>query len=201
LIPNLRYRSLSVQMRKLILSGPGSAFSAIVYRYVSRKYAATREIMSGAGSFKAGGRWNFPNTYHAVYCASTADLANREYFASCRIAGIPEYTRMPLVGMAIEVNLAQVLDLRAPAILDRLGASPDLLNEDKWREKTDAGMESLCQAIGRAAKDVGFEAVLAPSAQATNQDDYNIVLIIENARPGSKKWRVLKGDRNSRNVK
>ncbi|MBI5095540.1 MAG: RES family NAD+ phosphorylase [Candidatus Hydrogenedentes bacterium] len=191
--PHPRYSALAAKMRKLVSSGTTAARADIVFRYSFRKYATATEMMSGTGAFKAGGRWNAPNTFHGVYCASNPDLANREYFASCRIAGIPEHTRMPLVGIAVEVNLAQVLDLRDPAILKRLGVTQTALNADQWRDEMDAGRESLCQAIGRTAKEAGVEALLVASAQATNSNEHNLVLIIENAPPGSKKWRVMKG--------
>jgi hypothetical protein len=77
----------------------------------------------------------------------------------------------------------------------RLGVTPAQLNADRWREETDLGRESLSQALGRAAQRAGFEALLVPSAQARSTAEFNVVLIIENAEPQSKKWSVMRGNR------
>jgi hypothetical protein len=72
----------------------------------------------------------------------------------------------PKVIVGVRLNLANVMDL---ANLHSSKARPwlrldELLAED-WRKTNDAGRESQSQALGRAAHDVGAEALLVPSAR------------------------------------
>ena len=148
--------------------------------------------MSGEGSHRAGGRWNYPGVFHAVYCASSPELANTEFFAGCESAGLPKEKMMPVIGKPVRVKLDRVLDLRDHIILRRLGIRVRDMREDPWRHATDQSKESLCQAIGRAAYQNRAEALLAPPACASKRPDFNIVLIRENLPPARERVRVLR---------
>jgi RES domain-containing protein len=166
-------------------------FGGIVYRYASSKYSTAEKMMSGEGSHRAGGRWNYPGVFHAVYCASSPELANNEFFAGCASAGLPKEKMMPVIGKPVRVKLDLVLDLRDRMVLRRLGIRVKDMREDPWRYATDQSRESLCQAIGRAACQNRVEALLAPAASAPRGLGFNIVLIRENLRPGKDRVRVL----------
>lgn len=197
MIPHAHYGHFLKTMRELVLDGTAGPWSGIIYRYVASRFAPAGRIMSGTGAFLAGGRWNAPRTFHAVYCASNPELANREYFAGYRAAGLPLHQAMPLAGKAVVADLVSVLDLRDTKIQARLGVSQEKLDRDNWKAATDAGQESLCQALGRAAHEAGVEGLLVRSAHARDPGDFNIVLIIENAPAGSGKWAVMRGGRGT----
>jgi len=167
-------------------------FGGIVYRYASSKYSTAEKMMSGEGSHRAGGRWNYPGVFHAVYCASSPELANIEFFAGCESAGLPKEKMMPVIGKPVRVKLDLVLDLRDHIILRRLGIRVKDMREDPWRYATDQSRESLCQAIGRAAYQNRAEALLTPTACASKGPEFNIVLIAENLPPAKEKVRVLR---------
>lgn len=89
----------------------------------------------------------------------------------------------------MKMNAALALDLRDVDILKRLQITKEQIEEDRWIDAIDSGSESLCQAIGRAASASAIEILLVPSAQDPTLEEFNIVLIVENAPPGSGKWR------------
>lgn len=96
---------------------------------------------------------------------------------------------MPLAGYAIELQPMRVLNLCDEAVRSALGVTLAQLTADDWKGATDRGSESLCQALGRAAKDAGYEALHVPSAEATIPGEYNVVIIVENCVPNH--WKVL----------
>ena len=189
MIPHPKYDKIYEKMSKA--DWTYQPWQGVVFRYVSSKYSSPSKMMSGMGAFLAGGRWNAPLSYHAVYCSSSPDLANREYFASCRLAGFASETVMPLTGKAVEANFASALDIRSKIVLKLLGVSLLQLQADPWSKLTEANRESLCQCIGRVAFETGCEAIIAPSAHGVTRLDFNLVLILENADKTSGKWKVL----------
>jgi len=128
-----------------------------------------------------------------VYCASSPDLANREYLAGFVAAGLPVHKAMPLTGKAIAVELSLMLDLLDPAVLARLGIETEEIHADPWRRFTDRGEESLCQGLGRAAWKAGVEAIRAPSVCCVDATDFGVVLIMEVLGTFPDKWRILNG--------
>ncbi len=188
---------LHPQYARILLSVQGilkhgvTPWSGIVYRYASGKYSSDKKIISGIGAYRAGGRWNSPNSFHAVYCASSPELAHSEFLSAYRLAGIPLSKALPVTGKAFEVNGAAALDLRDARILSQLSLSLQQLKEDRWKEATDEGRDSLCQAVGRAAFTSGIEILLVPSILEPDDGNFNVVLIIENAQTPSEKFKVI----------
>lgn len=181
MIANAEYARLSKILSEF-REGDWTRLEETVYRYVAQKYSGDDEIASGRGAYAAGGRWNAPGAFHAVYCASTALLAHEEYFQGIRLAGLEEFTRMPLVGKALRLNLERALDLRDEECLKRLGLTASSLRDDPWRKRSDAGELSLCQAVGSAALANKCQALIVPSAVLKTPEHYNIVVILENIR-------------------
>jgi RES domain-containing protein len=188
LIAHAQYASAAPLLVNLLAIDKTLPWHATVYRYTQRKFANHKRLMSGDGAFKAGGRWNAPHAFHAVYCASDAELAHREYFAATRAAGISDDAVMPVVGLAIRLQPMRALNLCENSVLADLGITSKQIKGDRWKDANDSGEESFCQAIGRAALDAGFGALLVPSAQSMCATDYNVVLIVENCRG---MWKVL----------
>jgi hypothetical protein len=72
----------------------------------------------------------------------------------------------PKVLVGIQLRFKKVFDLVDPQGLKSqpwIGLQ-DLLVED-WRKVNDTGHESQSQALGRAARELGAEGILAPSAR------------------------------------
>jgi hypothetical protein len=57
------------------------------------------------------------------------------------------------------------------------------LIDERWQEKQERGREALTQAIGRIARDSGFEGLLVPSAQGSGQ---NLVIFADRLLHGSR---------------
>lgn len=186
------YARLREEMEKLGPGGFALPLETVCYRYCLNKYARASGIMSGEGAYRAGGRWNAPGAFHAVYCSSSAELGHREYFAALKKAGIPDYRAMPVTGRALRVKLKAALDLRNEIVLRHLGMDGQDILDDPWKSKNEQNEESLCQTIGRAAFEIGLEGLLVPSAQSLNLLDFNLVLILENAPADTGKWQLLR---------
>ncbi|MEQ8819345.1 MAG: RES family NAD+ phosphorylase [Sumerlaeia bacterium] len=190
--PHPRFDEIATALASLRAAGDLRPWNGLLYRYTSSKYASGAQILSGIGAYRAGGRWGYRGVYHAIYCASNPDLGHREYFAWYRFAGLPLHKAMPLTGKAIEAALDVTVDLREATILSALGVTAENLRTDPWRDLSDNGDESLCQAIGRAALNSGGEALFVPSAHAEGAGDFNVVLVRENIVPLQDKLRVLR---------
>lgn len=167
-------------------------WKAVAFRYVRERYADAAILMNGVGSWKGGGRWNAPGAFHAVYLASTPELAHREYLEAFRLSALGTQAGMPFVGQAVALDLAKALDLRSGECLAALGITLEQVRADAWKRSADRGAISLCQHIGARALALGVEALLVPSARASETSEFNIVLILENCPAKPPVWRVLK---------
>jgi len=155
-------------------------WKAVAFRYVRERYADAAILMNGAGSWKGGGRWNAPGAFHAVYLASTPELAHREYLEAFRLSALGTQAGMPFVGQAVALDIGKVLDLRSGECLAALSITLDQVRADTWKRSADRGELSLCQHIGAGALALGVEALLVPSARGSDISEFNIVLILEN---------------------
>ena len=71
----------------------------------------------------------------------------------------------------IRVRLGRVLDLTSPKFYDFLGVSKEVVLQD----------EALCLQIADQARDLGYEALLAPSATGSGT---NLVIYQDKLAPG-----------------
>jgi RES domain-containing protein len=177
LVPHPDGARLAAALDPLVDVGALLPLAAIIYRFCLQRYAHPDTLVSGAGALKAGGRWNAPGAFRAVYCASSLELGLREYTASAVSAGTDITRLLPLAAFAVRVDLARLLDLTSPDVLAALGVTADQLVADPWSAANREGRESLCQAIGRAAFMAGVEALRTPSRHASTPGDCNIVLL------------------------
>lgn len=113
-------------------------------------------------------------------------LANNRYF------GIPIEDAMPRTFVAVETRLKAVIDLRSGSVRRRLQFSLARTLDVDWRKEVRAGREPITQSIGRAAAEVGVEAMIVPSA--ADPKGRNLLVFPENLEPGST-IRVLNPDR------
>lgn len=86
--------------------------SGEIYRSASPKYANSRDLLTGGGSRRFGGRWN-PVGIAAVYGSLTPETAMEETLAHARYYGLPVHASMPRTFVAISFALKSVLDLTA----------------------------------------------------------------------------------------
>src|SRR5207302_1354137 len=93
------------------------------YRASTPEYANRHDLLAGVGSCKAGGRWNFPGAFNAVYGCLEPETAMAESLANYREFGIPVSQAMPLVFVAVVVRVQAVLDLTLDEVQRRLGVS------------------------------------------------------------------------------
>ena len=69
------------------------------------------------------------------------------------------------------------------SIRQRLQVSRERMVAEDWRRANEKGREALCQAIGRAAFDAGFEGILVPSAQ--DENGRNLIVFPDQLKPDS----------------
>ena len=140
-------------------------WSGVVYRCTTLEYANEKDFVNGNGAKRYGGRWNALDTFPAVYGSLTPETAMEETFANYRRAGIPDEKALPQVLAAFRATLQQTLDLKDMRIRRRLKVSLRELSRGDWKASQDQGKEALTQAVGRAAQEAGFDALLVPSAE------------------------------------
>jgi RES domain-containing protein len=167
--------------RVVLSQGFFRSWSGVIFRSVLPRYARVADIVSGYGSYRAGGRWNAPGIY-AIYGSIEPGLAADESFNFLlQHFGWQNRDIPPRMVVGIRVSLQAVLDLTNPAsALHQLNLE-ELLSED-WRKINGEQKESRSQALGRAVADLG-EGILAPSRIRTGK---NLVIYPRSLRPGSR---------------
>lgn len=107
------------------------------------------------GSLLYGGRYNPPSEFGALYCGSSSEIC----WAELENKHEGPLRRSAFRVVRVAVRLQRVLDLTERAVQAMLGVtSPDLTRRAEY---------TLTQAIARAAREAGFEAILAPSSTGT----------------------------------
>jgi RES domain-containing protein len=150
----------------------------VVYRSASPRYANKGDLLTGVGSKRAGARWNPPRSFPTVYASLDPHTALDEVLAHFRHYGIPIESAMPRVTVSVRVRLGRVLDLTDGKTRSVLRVSARRMLGEPWREEQAAGREALTQALGRLAHELGWEALLVPSA--ARREGANLVLFPDN---------------------
>lgn len=172
------------------------SWAGVVYRSAPPKWAAGRDMLTGAGSMKAGGRFNAAGSFPVVYCSATPELAMIESLAFQRRAGLPVERAMPLVFKAISVQVQRLLDLTDTNVLVAFAVTADQLLTDAWWQARLRGEESLTQAVGRAAHANGVQALRVASAHSADHG-HNLLLLPDHIAPPSE-LKVLRHPRSGR---
>lgn len=144
--------------------GQPTSWSGHAYRSSSVAYANRDDLITGAGSKSAGGRWNPPGAFEAVYTSLDPHTALDEALAHFRHYRLPIESAMPRVIVSLEVCLRHILDLTSGEIRRRIKVSERRLLGEPWRELRDRKKEAITQAIGRLAWEGEWEGLLVPSA-------------------------------------
>jgi RES domain-containing protein len=172
-------------MRKLI--DAAKPWSGTWYRAITAEYANRQDLLAGVGSRMTGGRWNALGSFNAVYGCLEPETAMAEALANYRGYGIPVSEAMPLVFVAVAVELQAALDLTDRESQRVLGVSARAMRSAPWRVLQGRGQEALTQALGRIAWEERLEGILVPSARVAGA--VNIVLFPGRRRAGSS-WRI-----------
>lgn len=170
------------QCRSLI--GP---WAGTLYRAATIEYANRHDLLAGIGSRHAGGRWNPPGLFNAVYGCLEPETAMAEALGNYRDYGIPVSQAMPLVFVAVVVKAHAVLDLSDAAVQAELGLSTRRMLAVDWQAQQEQGREAVTQAIGRIAWEEKLEGLLVPSARQRGAQ--NTVLFPARRRRGSS-WKI-----------
>ena len=158
-------------------------WAGVVYRSASPRYANRDDLLTGVGSKRAGARWNPPRSFPTVYASLDPHTALDEVLAHFRHYGLPAESAMPRVTVAVRVDFARVLDLTDGATRRALRVSGRRMLREPWREKQAAGREALTQALGRLAFELGWEALVVPSA--ARKGGVNLVMFPNNLASAS----------------
>lgn len=141
-----------------------TVWSGTTFRSVTPKYAKSKDLVSGEGACRFGGRWNPPGSFPTVYLSLDMETAFAEFRAQWHRYGMTPEAALPRVFCAIEVDLRRLLDLCDGRTRQRLCVSRKRMTQERWLEKQEAGEEALAQAIGRIAFESNAEGLLVPSA-------------------------------------
>lgn len=152
-------------------------FHREIYRSVAPKYATERDLLTGEGAKRFGGRWN-PAGVAAIYGSLTPQCALEETLAHARYYGLPINISMPRTFVAIEIHLSHILDLTDGNIRRSLRISEQKLLKCDWRAECAAGRTPITQEVGRLAALAGLEAILVHSAAGNSGS--NLVVFLEN---------------------
>lgn len=81
------------------------------FRFQTIKFPAAKDILSGAGAWQRGGRWNPPGVA-ALYGSTTDTAALEEAKSNDRYYGLE--TKTPRLVVAIQAKVGKILDLTSP---------------------------------------------------------------------------------------
>ena len=172
MVPHSDYPYL---LKKLERTMPMAAsFRGTLYRACDPTYANTRDLLSGEGSRKSGGRWNGPDTYATVYLAQTVEGSIAESLGLPGVYGFDPARRLPLTLVAVEAHLKVALDFTDPGVRRTLSVTLSMMNTCDWRSDNAAGRESITQALGRAAFELGAQGIVVPSAVKRSFKNLNV---------------------------
>ena len=169
-----------------------ASFRGTLYRVSDPTYANTRDLLTGEGSRKYGGRWNAPGSLSVVYLAQSIEGAIAETLGMASHYGFNPAARLPLTLVAVEAILGAVLDLTDAQVRKALGTTLSAMGKCDWRGENAAGREAMTQALGRAAFANGLHGIIVPSATKRTFINVNV---FPSHLGGSEKLSILRADR------
>jgi RES domain-containing protein len=162
--PNPRYAVFLAELRKV--KRPFSKWAGLLFRATPLPYAQATKLLNGMGSMDWGGRWSAAGTFPAVNTSKSADTAYAESGASFTYYNFAPSDVRPKLIVVVKVRLNRVINLVAPkGLRTKAWLELDKLLAEDWHKVNNAKHESQSQAFGRAAHEIGAEALLVPSAR------------------------------------
>jgi RES domain-containing protein len=151
---------------------PRSPLSAVVYRVVREGL----DPLTTTASLRAGGRFNPPNEFGALYTSFEVTTAAREVARGFKQRGIDpdQFPEAAWWVYELEVKLESILDLTDADVLRKSGLQRDSLT---------ASDVNATRQIAAEARQRGYQALLVPSAAASGSKNLVIFLDKASARP------------------
>lgn len=150
------------------------SWSGVGFRSATLKHARSETLLDGKGALRAGGRWNAPACFRAVYLSLSPQTSVAEVFRTAGHYGFSAGDLRPRVIAAARVSLSRVVDLRPDGrALSAVCTLDELLGED-WRAANDSGRMALSQTLGGLLHQAKIEGFLVPSA--TGVDAGNLIV-------------------------
>jgi RES domain-containing protein len=153
------------------------------FRVVAIEYANSRDLLSGEGTRRFGGRWTPPESFETTHASFDPQTALAESLGIQHAYGIPDADRLPLALVAVDCRLQAVLDLTDRVTLGELALTRRRLLRCRWRASMERGREALTQAVGRVAHAAGLEALVVSSA--VRRKGKNLIVFPGRLRRGS----------------
>jgi len=172
LAPHPDYNLFKSKLQRLL--GDAISFKGVLYRACEPMYANTRDLLTGEGSRKTGGRWNPPRAFAITYLAQSLEGAVAESLGVTAHFGFDPSSRLPLTLVALDASLHGILDFSNAKTRKAIGVSVTAMLDCDWRRENHRGAEALTQALGRAAFDLGVEAIIVPSAVKRTLANVNV---------------------------
>jgi len=168
--------------RAVLLAVPwaGEAFRATVMAFATRL-----DLASGEGARLHGGRWTPKGAFRTLYGSLTPEAALAELLEGHRRKGLPDAQALPVAVVGLDIKLQRVLDLTDGRCRQALGISLGRITTEPWERLQRRRKEALTQALGRLARQAGFEGLLVPSA-IPRRTHRNIVVFIGMLMPESR---------------
>jgi RES domain-containing protein len=161
--------------RCLAIAGP---WIGDLFRFSTPEFATLKDLLTGEGALKAGGRWHPVGLFRAMYASLDPETALAESLAQHRRYEWPLRDAMPKTLVALGAQLCHVLDLTDGRVRQRLALSWQRIMKERWWEREANETEALTQAVGRIARHLGLEALLVPSV--ANPAGKNIIVFPDN---------------------
>ena len=164
------------------------SLSGVAYRLVPERYANPKDLLSGIGAARFGGRWNPPGL-RAIYLSEDPTLAIREVGYALSLGGqFTGHPKPPMRVFSVRFQLFRLLRVdehfARAACLDLA----ELLRPD-FATLVAKGQRPRPMQVGEAAWSSGFEGLLAPSAR--DPERFNLVVFPDRLLPRSKLEPVL----------
>ena len=185
--PNPRYAEFVYRLGRL--SPKPAPWKGITFRSVELEHASPEQMLSGKGSLKHGGRWNAPETFPVIYSSTRPGTALDEAFRLATDYELAPDDLKPRLTCGIEWDLSRVVDITGANLPAWLKLGEWML--ENFSRINDSGFETLCQALGRAARNSGLSAILCPSARVA--EGVNLVVFPDRLRK-SERMRLLGKD-------
>jgi RES domain-containing protein len=163
-VPNPRYSIFLAELRKI--RRPFSKWADVLFRATPLPYAQAAKLLNGMGSLSQGGRWSAAGTFPAVNTSTAAATAYAESGASFTYYNFAPSDVRPKLVVVARARLHKVIDLvRGRGLRSKPWVELDKLLAEDWHKVNNSNHESLSQAFGRAAHDLGAEGLLVPSVR------------------------------------
>ena len=160
--PYPSYSAIAHRLEKLLPEA--KPVNCQTFRMVNPRFSKDEDIISGLGSHRASGRWHLLRLFRCMYLSKQPETALREVLAAIRRKGLPPAKALPQTIVCVDIDITKALDLTDGTIRQRARIGLHRIKTTTWWQDNYDGREAFTQAIGRAAAELGYEGIIAPSA-------------------------------------